>query len=186
MQKKWLRLCLVFSLALCLQGCSKTAQLSAQEQSLLLTELDFAAIELAIEKAPAGVFLKEVNYLAHATDYTYEVTTKDSFYLHSTFSYEQSTIDAEISATAMRAGALIGLTVGEMKSQEIVLKNQLGGKAKLSLLLMGGKPAGNLFTFVYGNKSASLIFTGVYFDNEADFNDFAAPYIAHIKYAKKV
>jgi len=184
MQKKWLRLCLVFSLAFCLLGCSKTAQLSAQEQSLLLTELDFAAFELAIEKAPAGVFLKEVNYLAHATDYTYEVTTKDSFYLHSTFSDEQSAIDAKITATAMRTGALIGLTVGEMKNHEIVLKNQFGGNAKLSLLLMHGKPAGNLFTFAHGSKSASVIFTGVYFDNEADFSDFFTPYITHIKFAK--
>lgn len=175
---------LAIILFLLLAGCSISNELSESEQRILFSELDFAELGVEAGDKPAGQYEKIIDYANASTDLSY---LKDSeagdkgFYLQSTVTIERMSKNVVISELGGKAGTAIGLKLGGFDEEPVKLSGRYGSKASLSLLKMEGKPVGNSFSVVMGNKIVSLFFVGTYFDKGEAFETFVQEKMARVK-----
>lgn len=175
-------LALAFALCCMLAACSTSHDLSEAERRVLLTECDFVELDLPADARPTGEFTKTEDYANRSTELAYELLDeKRGIYVNATLAVERNPGNVLVSEFASRGGLQIGLSSQGIEERPIPLTQRYGKRASLGLLIMEGKPVGNHFDVVDGNKFMTVLFTGVYFDNEQDFAAFIAPKLALLR-----
>ena len=172
-------LALTFALCCMLAACSTSHDLSEAERRVLLTECDFAELDLPANARPSGEFTKTEDYANRSTELAYEqLDTERGIYVNATLTIERNPGNILVSEFASRGGLKIGLASQGIEERPIPLSQRYGKRASLGLLIMEGQPVGNHFNVVDGNKLMTVLFTGFYFENEQDFAAFIAPKLA--------
>lgn len=182
---RWLAHFLVGGLCISLLSCTQSNQLSKQEKALLLTERNFSAFFPNLGKRKLGHFNKEKSYLDGITTLEYEVTVSEQLYLMNTVSLCKGKSDAIQTAFALRTGALIGVKMGDITSEEIALPEHLDDKLTLLLLKIKDAPVGNVWTYVHDNKIWFVILTGIYYENAQDFQQAYQSHLLKIQTYQK-
>lgn len=166
--------------ALVFTSCTVSTDLSDAEKALLVTEADFG--EYGFDDAlPTGKFEK-TRYFDRSVELTYEsLESAEQLYVFCSVSIERSAADALTSEAANKTGVLVGLKSAGVIEKPVELKQTIGSRSKLSLLMKDGKFIGNSFHAIIDKKAVMLLVYGLYFENEAEFREFIDPKIEPIR-----
>ena len=161
-------------------ACGSDQPVSAEDKTIFLRPADFARFGLRYEDAePHETFSKTRNF-----DGTYELSYQFSapgegqqspLYIYASVSLERRATDALIAQKAEKLGLLIGFKSEGVEERELPGTYPYGDDARLSLIVKGENPIGNLFTVRDKGKTYLLVLSGLYFSDPEVFKDVIGP-----------
>lgn len=159
---------------LLLAGCSAEEQVTEADKALVLRAADLTAFGFRydnVEKIES--FSKKREF-----DGSYEIQYRFQspqgarpLFLHVSVKVAAKESDAALNQGAEKLGLLIGFKKNGVEERELPAVPA----GKLTLLVSGDRPIGNVFTLGEGPKTYLLIVSGLYFDDPALWQKVIAP-----------
>jgi hypothetical protein len=159
-------------------GCGSEEPLSEVDKSLFLRGADLAGYGFQYENANSYETFSKTRQLDGTYQLTYEFETPEGerrpLYIYASVSVARNASDAALSEGAEKIGLLIGLRANGVEEREVRL--QPGDhRGRLTVLVKGGKPLGNVFTARDGRKTYTLVLAGLYFEDAEDWKKLVEP-----------
>jgi hypothetical protein len=159
-------------------GCGSEEPLSEADKRLFLRAADLARYGFEYENAHSHETFSKTRQLDGAYQLTYEFQTPEGerrpLYIYASVSVARNLSDARLSEGAEKVGLLIGLRAAGAEEREV--RMQPGDdQGRLTLLVKGGKPLGNVFTVREGRKTYFLVMAGLYFEDAEDWKKLVEP-----------
>ena len=163
-----------------LAACGSEEPVSAEDKEILLRAVEFARFGFRYDNVEALETFSKVRSFDGTYQLTYqfgapEGETGRPLYIFVSVSIERRASDAMIAQKAEKLGLLIGFQSEGAEEREVPGTFPYGDDARLSLIVKGENPIGNIFTMRDGAKTYLLVVTGVYFDDPALFNRIIGP-----------
>jgi hypothetical protein len=158
-------------------GCFSEEPLSEADKSLFLRAGELARYGFKYQNADGHEKFSKIRQLGGAYQLTYEFQApageRPPLYIYANVFVAANASDALMSSGAENIGLLIGLKASGIEEREVSLPGDEQGK--LSVLVKGGKPLGNVYTVRDGRKTYALVLAGLYFEDPADWKELLGP-----------
>ena len=159
-------------------GCSRKAELSQQEKSLLLTVEDLARYDKGKHDPSRGRFVKEIDPQDQSVSLVYEYesqkgTDEPPLYISCTLDIDPKSSDTTFIKSAIDIGFWAGFKSQCVKEVPINNYPSYGKRSKFSLLTMDEKPIGNLFVVEYDRKVITILISGICIDKASIWQEIA-------------
>jgi len=163
-----------------LAACVSEEPVSEEDKAIFLRAADFAKFGFRFERAEAHETFTRVRNFDGTYQLTYQFSSRASetdhpLYLYASVAVERRVSDAVIAQKAEKLGLLIGFKSEGAEERELPGTLPHGDDARLSLIVKGENPIGNIFTLREKGKTYLLVVTGLYFDDPELFKKIIGP-----------
>jgi hypothetical protein len=158
-------------------GCFSEEPLSEGDKSLFLRVGDLARYGFQYKNVDGYEKFSKVRQLGGAYQLTYEFQTpageRPPLYIYANVFVAANASDALMSAGAENIGLLIGLKATGVEEREVRIPGD--ERSRLSVLVKGGKPLGNVYTVRDGRKTYAVVMAGLYFEDPDEWKELLGP-----------
>lgn len=163
-------------------GCGSEQPVSTEDKAIFLRATDLAKFGFRHENAEAYETFSKTRHFDGTYELSYQFGTPDSeqqhpLYIYISVSVERRASDAMISQKAEKLGLVVGLKAEGAEEREVPGTFPYGDDARLSLIVKGENPIGNIFTLRDKGKTYLLVLSGVYFDDPELFKKLIGPQV---------
>jgi hypothetical protein len=161
-------------------ACGSEEPVSTEDKEIFLRAAEFARFGFRYDNVDALETFSKVRNFDGTYQLTYQFRTPEGetdrpLYIHVSVAVERRASDAMMAQKAEKLGLLIGFQSEGAEEREVPGTYPYGDDAKLSLIVKGENPIGNIFTMRDGGKTYLLVVSGLYFDDPALFNKVIGP-----------
>lgn len=164
---------------------AKKVPVTGRDREMVLDIRALAARMEDFSPAPVRESIRKERYFdgSWEVEYEYDDPADSAPYLTCTVGWEPKVSDAAAGYLIMWHGATLGLRYGSDATLTVAERNDLfrwGDQSRLGILMLDGKPVGNVFVARKGKTMFSVLFSGVYFDEPDELAEMLEPVLGKI------
>ena len=163
-----------------LAACGAQEPVTDADKALFLRVADLAEFGVRYPNAEAAESFSKAKQVDGSYELTYKFETSGDvrpLFIHSSVNVGRAASDASLAESAEKIGLLVAFKKNGVEEREVPGIRT----GKLTLLVKGDVPIGNVFTLRDGSRSHLLVISGLYIKDPAAWQKLMAPKLELLK-----